>query len=171
MYCILKVMILSVILLSSFSLFSLFSMVSTLKLTTLAAALAPSAVAFTPAYITNAKATQTTQFAKPQGDDKVWAIDESTQESPAEFKFPNPFSEIADMFQSFDDVVDDFFNKRMGNGEIFYGKRKYKPSGNVESEYNGGGFSDWRKIEAAREFREERARIRAEEKARESGEK
>jgi hypothetical protein len=53
----------------------------------------------------------------------------------------------------------------MGNGEIFYGKRKYKPSGNVESEYNGGGFSDWRKIEAAREFREERARKREEENA------
>ena len=58
--------------------------------------------------------------------------------------------------------MDDFFNKRMGNGEIFYGKRKYKPSGNIESDYNGGGLSDWRKIEAAREFREERARLREE---------
>mmetsp|Transcript_5439 Transcript_5439/g.11139 ORF Transcript_5439/g.11139 Transcript_5439/m.11139 type:complete len:162 (+) Transcript_5439:40-525(+) len=71
---------------------------------------------------------------------------------------PNPLAELADMFSNFDDVIDDFFNKRMGNGEIFYGKRKYKPSGSVESEYNGYGFSDFRKIEAAREFREERAR-------------
>ena len=56
----------------------------------------------------------------------------------------------------------------MGNGEIFYGKRSYKPSGNVESDYNGGGFSDWRKIEAAREFREERARLREEAKKKET---
>jgi hypothetical protein len=48
----------------------------------------------------------------------------------------------------------------MGNGEVFYGKRKYKPSGRVDTEYNGGGFSDWRKIEAAREFREMRALMR-----------
>mmetsp|Transcript_10579 Transcript_10579/g.22774 ORF Transcript_10579/g.22774 Transcript_10579/m.22774 type:complete len:134 (+) Transcript_10579:80-481(+) len=77
---------------------------------------------------------------------------------------PNPFTEIADMFTNLDDVIDDFFNKRMGNGEVFYGKRKYKPSGKIESEYNGGGFSDWRKIEAARQFREERAMVREEAK-------
>jgi hypothetical protein len=47
----------------------------------------------------------------------------------------------------------------MGNGEVFYGKRKYKPSGRVSDEYNGGGFTDYRKIEAAREFRELRAAI------------
>ena len=41
----------------------------------------------------------------------------------------NPFRELSDMMSSFDDVVDDFLNKRMGNGEIFYGQRKYKPSG------------------------------------------
>ena len=52
----------------------------------------------------------------------------------------------------------------MGNGEIFYGKRSYKPSGKVETDYNGGGLSDWRKIEAAREFREERAMMREEAK-------
>jgi len=50
----------------------------------------------------------------------------------------------------------------MGKGEIFYGKRKYKPSGDVESDYSGYGFSDRRKIDAAREFREERARMREE---------
>lgn len=49
----------------------------------------------------------------------------------------------------------------MGNGEVFYGKRKYKPSGLVDSDYNGGGFSDWRKMEAEREFHEERAMMRA----------
>lgn len=48
----------------------------------------------------------------------------------------------------------------MGNGEVFYGKRKYKPSGKISTDYDGGGLSDWRKIEAAREFREERARMK-----------
>ena len=51
---------------------------------------------------------------------------------------------------------------KMGKGEIFYGKRKYKPSGDVESDYSGYGFSDRRKIDAAREFREERARMKEE---------
>ena len=139
-------------------------MVSLFRLTILAAA-ASSVVSFAPVSVNNN--ARTVQFAKGQSDEKAWSVDESKQipSAPDRFQFPNPFAEILDIFQNFDDVVDDFFNKRMGNGEIFYGKRKYKPSGNVESEYNGGGFSDWRKIEAAREFREERARIREEEKA------
>ena len=52
------------------------------------------------------------------------------------------------------------FPNEVGNGEAFYGKRKYKPSGSVETDYNGYGFSDSRKIDAAREFRAERERIR-----------
>lgn len=59
----------------------------------------------------------------------------------------------------------------MGNGEIFYGKRKYKPSGAIDTDYNGGGLSDYRKIEAAREFREERAVAREEAKQKEMAEK
>ncbi|KAL3795853.1 hypothetical protein ACHAWO_010145 [Cyclotella atomus] len=132
----------------------------------LLAAATPSALSFISDISSNFR---TAQFAKPPGDDKVWSVDEAkmtTGTTPVEFKFPNPFAEIADIFQNFDDVIDDFFNKRMGNGEIFYGKRKYKPSGKVESGYEGGGFSDWRKMEAAREFREERARLKEEEKAR-----
>eukprot|EP00978_Attheya_sp_CCMP212_P041639 scaffold241197_cov37-Attheya_sp.AAC.1 len=54
-----------------------------------------------------------------------------------------------------DDVVDDFFNKRMGNGEIFYGKRKFKPSGSVEGDYNGMGLTDKLKIDITRERKEE----------------
>ena len=57
--------------------------------------------------------------------------------------------------------------QKMGNGEVFSGKRKYKPSGRVSDEYNGGGFTDYRKIEAAREFRELRAAMK--EKTREEG--
>lgn len=41
-------------------------------------------------------------------------------------------SDFFDMFKNLDDVAEDFFYKRMGKGEIFYGKRKYKPSGDVE---------------------------------------
>ena len=60
---------------------------------------------------------------------------------------------------------------KVGNGEIFYGKRKYNPSGKVDADYNGGGFSDWRKMEAAREFREERARMKEEAKEKAASEK
>lgn len=69
--------------------------------------------------------------------------------------FPNPFKEAADMFANFDDVIDDFFYKRMGNGEQFYGKRKYKPSGNVEGSYNGMGLTDKLKIDISRQRKEQ----------------
>ena len=74
----------------------------------------------------------------------------------------NPFNavltELGDMFSSMDDVIDDFMSKRMGNGEVFYGQRKYKPSGrpNTEGKYNGMGMSDKTKIDVTREYREER---------------
>lgn len=82
----------------------------------------------------------------------------------------NPLQEISDMFASFDDVVDDFMNKRMGNGEVFYGQRKYKPSGreNTEGSYNGAGMSDKLKIDIANEQRAEmlaRKRMREEQQA------
>jgi hypothetical protein len=62
------------------------------------------------------------------------------------------------MFSRFDDVVDDFLNKRMGNGEVFYGERKYKPSGkeNTDGRYNGQGHTDMARIDAARERKEVR---------------
>ena len=61
------------------------------------------------------------------------------------------------MLASLDDVIDDFFNRRMGNGEVFYGKRKYKPSGrpNTEGYYNGMGISDKTKIDVARARKEQ----------------
>jgi predicted secreted protein len=46
-----------------------------------------------------------------------------------------------------DGTIEDFFYKRMGNGEIFYGKRKVNPSGRVEGNYNGFGLSDKQRIE------------------------
>lgn len=72
--------------------------------------------------------------------------------------FPNPFKEFGDMLSSMDDVIDDFLFKRMGNGEVFYGKRKFKPSGrpNTEGKYNGMGMSDKTKIDITREIKEER---------------
>lgn len=62
-------------------------------------------------------------------------------------------------------VIDDFYNKRMGKGEIFYGKRKYKPSGTVEGDYNGLGLTDKQRIDDAREYKaqwEEERRLRRE---------
>jgi hypothetical protein len=72
-------------------------------------------------------------------------------------EFPNPMKEFSDMMSNLDDVIDDFFNKRMGNGEVFYGKRKYKPSErpNTEGFYNGMGISDKTKIDVARESKEQ----------------
>ena len=66
----------------------------------------------------------------------------------------NLFKEAADMINNFDAMVDDFFYKRMGNGEVFYGKRKYKPSGRVEGKYNGMGLTDKLKIDVSRERKE-----------------
>ena len=42
-----------------------------------------------------------------------------------------------------------------GNGEVFYGKRKYKPSGkpNTEGKYNGMGLSDKGRIDVVREVK------------------
>jgi hypothetical protein len=76
----------------------------------------------------------------------------------------NPLKDFSDMMTNMDSVIDDFMNKRMGNGEVFYGKRKYKPSGreNTEGSYNGMGLSDKLRIDVTREqkeaFLEERRR-------------
>lgn len=66
------------------------------------------------------------------------------------------FAPVAEFFNNLDNVADDFFYKRMGKGEIFYGKRKYNPSGDVEGNYDGMGLSDKGKIDMAREYKEER---------------
>lgn len=69
----------------------------------------------------------------------------------------NPLKEFSDILNNFDDVIDDFMNKRMGNGEVFYGKRKYKPSGrlNTDGYYNGMGLSDKVSIDISRARKEE----------------
>mmetsp|Transcript_7455 Transcript_7455/g.20161 ORF Transcript_7455/g.20161 Transcript_7455/m.20161 type:complete len:160 (-) Transcript_7455:420-899(-) len=65
------------------------------------------------------------------------------------------FSNVKNMMNDFDDVMDDFFFKRMGAGEQWYGKRKSNPSGRVDGNYNGMGRSDQIKIEIARAMKEE----------------
>jgi hypothetical protein len=69
----------------------------------------------------------------------------------------NSLRGVGEFFSSFDDVIDDFMNKRMGNGEVFYGKRKFKPSGrpNTEGKYSGMGMSDKARIDTVREYKEE----------------
>ena len=73
------------------------------------------------------------------------------------WNFKNPLQEISDIMSNLDDVIDDFMGKRMGNGEVFYGQRKFKPSGreNTEGKYNGMGLSDKLRIDVARERKEE----------------
>eukprot|EP01083_Nonionella_stella_P132378 402468_1 len=65
-----------------------------------------------------------------------------------------PLAGVRDFFANLDSVADDFFYKRMGKGEIFYGKRRYKPSGEVEGDYNGFGLSDKGKIDTVREYKD-----------------
>jgi hypothetical protein len=68
----------------------------------------------------------------------------------------NLFQGVSNMFAEMDSQMDDFFNKRMGNGEVFYGKRKFQPSGreNTEGEYNGMGMSDPIRIAMAKAKKE-----------------
>lgn len=83
-------------------------------------------------------------------------IDDNDDEKSPAWKNWNPLKDAADMFSNFDDVVDDFMNKRMGNGEVFYGKRKFRPSNrpNTDGRYNGMGLSDKTKIDVTREYRD-----------------
>ena len=73
------------------------------------------------------------------------------------------------MLQQWDDVVEDFLFKRMGNGEVFYGQRKYKPSNrpNTDGQYNGMGLSDKTKIDIVRDLKEERLLERQQRRRRE----
>jgi hypothetical protein len=51
-----------------------------------------------------------------------------TTNNPGRMMIVNPLQEVSDMFHDWDNVVDDFLYKRMGNGQAFNGQRKYKPS-------------------------------------------
>ena len=42
------------------------------------------------------------------------------QANDDKFSFPNPVAEIGDMFSSLDDVIDDFFNKRVSENHTIY---------------------------------------------------
>jgi hypothetical protein len=69
----------------------------------------------------------------------------------------NPIQEVMDMFSNWDDVIEDFFYKRMGNGEVFYGQRKYKPSNrpNTDGQYGGMGQTDTTRIQIAQAKKEQ----------------
>ena len=95
-------------------------------------------------------------------------------DEPPEAKKKGFMGDLKGMMDNFDAVVDDFVFKRMGNGEQFYGKRKYNPSGNIEGDYNGMGQSDLIRIEIARVRKEEmelrrQRRVEEEEEAKGAG--
>lgn len=81
----------------------------------------------------------------------------SNRQTPSQLNGWNPLKDLSDTLSNMDDVIDDFMNKRMGNGEVFYGKRKYKPSGrpNTEGDYQGMGLSDKLRIDVTRQVKEE----------------
>lgn len=107
----------------------------------LAVCLLQHVIAFAPRNLVSDRSMNAKKFTAKNDDDESRGI-------------PNPFRELGDMFSNFDDVIDDFFYKRMGNGEVFYGKRKFKPSGKVEGSYNGMGLTDKLKIDMSRERKE-----------------
>ena len=90
-----------------------------------------------------------------KADSASLSAHDNKEETRISSGFSNPLTSVMDMFRNLDDVIDDFYNKRMGNGETFYGKRKFNPSGKVEGEYNGMGISDKMKIDTARDRKEE----------------
>jgi hypothetical protein len=86
----------------------------------------------------------------------LFAQNDANEENGRGLKF---FEGLKDAFDNFDDIIDDFLYKRMGNGEQFYGKRKYNPSGKFDGQYQGMGRSDQSRIEMAlvqKELMEER---------------
>lgn len=91
------------------------------------------------------------------GNNKKEVEPEPVEEEPPKLGF---MGDLKGMMNNFDAVVDDFLFKRMGNGEQWYGKRKYNPSGNVEGDYNGMGQSDLIRIEIARVRKEEMEKLR-----------
>ena len=85
----------------------------------LAVAVVASSSAFAPTRIGTASSPTTALRANNNVREKQWTVDETAKESPPaplnvdKFNFPNPLAEIGNMFSSLDDVIDDFFNKRV----------------------------------------------------------
>ncbi len=98
-------------------------------------------------------ATSLSFFGNNKKDDEPAKVEEEPEKSGF-------FGDLKGMMNNFDAVVDDFVFKRMGNGEQFYGKRKYNPTGNFDGDYNGMGQSDLIRIEIARVRKEEMEALR-----------
>ena len=70
-----------------------------------------------PAYNTN-NSLRTVLLSESGGTNRDREIENrDTKNDDFLSKIPNPFRELSEMFQNFDDVLDDFLYKRMGNGE------------------------------------------------------
>ena len=93
--------------------------------------------------------------------------DEGQTKMPKSCLYAQQKGFFAEFLGNMDAAIDDFMNKRMGNGEVFYGKRKYKPSGRFTGDYNGMGLSDKLRIDQTREMREEYLEEREERRRRE----
>lgn len=89
---------------------------STLNCILLLSAVAPSTYAFVaPSPIAKPKASAVFYNNDDDGD-KQWVVDDKVKKnevSPIVNVMLTPFVELADIFSNFDDVVDDFFNKRV----------------------------------------------------------
>ena len=86
-----------------------------------------SAVASTYAFVAPspiAKPKSSAVFYNNDDDgDKQWVVDDKVKKnevSPIVNMMLTPFVELADIFSNFDDVVDDFFNKRVSTALFIY---------------------------------------------------
>jgi hypothetical protein len=84
--------------------------------------ISPSSAFVSPSASVIASRSSMLSAANDDRDDQVSVNEEAplnnNELSPitmGQFRFPNPLAELADIFQNFDDVVDDFFNKRVSN--------------------------------------------------------
>lgn len=71
-----------------------------------------------PAYYNSNKSFSTVLLSESGGTNRDREIENrDTKSDDFLSKIPNPFRELSEMLQNFDDVLDDFLYKRMGNGE------------------------------------------------------
>jgi hypothetical protein len=79
-----------------------------------AAAVAGPAAAFVPSSAASSSRSSTHAVGNDD-DETAKGRDGSPIVEMDKFRIPNPLAELADIFSNFDDVVDDFFNKRVSH--------------------------------------------------------
>ena len=89
---------------------------STLNFILFLSAVASTYAFVAPSPIAKTKVSSAVFYNNDDDGDKQWVVDDKVKKndvSPIVNMMLTPFVELADIFSNFDDVVDDFFNKRV----------------------------------------------------------